>query len=1070
MKKIVLLVLLAWLCLSVRAQDQLFPVAGKVTAEGQPLPGAYLGLKNSDRYTVTDTEGRFLLQVPQGDHTLVVRFIGFQTHEMEILVPLDQELDLELLEDALLLEGVDIMATGYQEISKERATGSFVTLNQELVDRRVSTGILDRIEDVTPGIIFNRGVGRSTDKVTIRGRSTLFAQTQPLIILDNFPYDGPIDQINPNDIASITILRDAAAASIWGARAGNGVIVLTTKKGSKDVPLQVSFNANLTSVQKPDLFYVSRIGSSDFIDIEQQLFSSGFYNSAINSVNKTPLSPVVELLLAARNGEISADEAQVQIDRYRSMDIRQDQQDLFYRRELRQQYALNIRGGGESHQFYVSAGHDRNQESLLRNSLDRTTINSNLQLDLIPGKLRANGGVYLSSSVAERPNPGENALELAGSQPIPYNPLVDASGNPQAVSSDFSDASKSLAVSNGLLNWDLVPLQELFLLENHRETQDLRLNAAMNYDLAKGLTLEAAYQYWRNQSETEDWWDEKSYASRHLINRFTQSDTLGKLTFPVPMGGVSTRRSQLSSSHNLRLKVDYTKDWGKGTQLKALAGYEVKALSSASNNGRYYGVTEETGINIPVDYVNQFPQYINNRTLARIPYVGSIGGGNDNFISYFGNASYTWQNRYIASASARKDASNLFGVNANQKGVPLYSVGLSWMVSEEKFADWDWLPFWKFRVTYGVNGNVDKSITAFTTSRILLTSQLTRLPIGSLSNPANPNLQWETIKILNLGTDFSLWEDKLSGSFEYYVKNGENLIGDFEVAPSNGRTAFRGNFASTRTNGYDLNLQFRPFKSQLQWTGNFFLSHVNEQVTKYEVKTTAQTYLSEGAGLNQNSSIFPLEGRPLYAVYSLPWGGLDPANGNPRGFLDGELSTDYAAIINGATPESLTYHGPSTPRYFGAFRNQLDYKGFSLSVNISYRLGYYYKRSSVNYNTLLSGRITHGDFARRWKNPGDESITDVPSQPASRNLQRDNFYTYSSILVEKGDHIRLQDIRLGYSLNRAPLEKLPFRQLSLYAYANNLGVLWKVSEDELDPDFQAIKPMTSISVGLQIDF
>lgn len=1070
MKKCVLLVLLGLLCLSGMAQDQLYPVTGKVTVKGTPLPGAYIGIKSSGRYTVTDESGSFLLGSPAGKQLLVLRFMGYMTQEIEIMVPLESDLELEMQEDALQLEGVEIISTGYAEIPKERATGSFVTLDNELVNRRISTSILDRLEDVTPGVLFSRGVGSSLNKLTIRGRSTLFASTQPLVILDNFPYDGPIEQINPNDIESITVLRDAAAASIWGARAGNGVIVLTSKKGKKNEDLRVSFNSNVTLVEQPDLFYVPRMSSSDFIDVEQQLFGEGYYKTAINSAGKTPVSPVVELLLAAQNGELSEAEAQNKIDFYRTKDIRDDQKKYLYQQELRQQYALNLRGGGAGHRFYLSAGHDRNREALVRNSLARTTINSNVQLDLIPDRLLASAGIYLSQSRIDRSNPGEGGLDLAGSHPSPYTPLADGSGKPLSIASNYNNAAKRDAVERGLLDWALVPLEELYLLDDTRESHDLRLNASLDYQVVKGLHLETSYQYWQNSTTGEDWWDEDSYASRNRINSITQVDEFGGLSYPLPKGGILTTSDRRSSSHNLRLKADYTKDWGEGTVLKALGGYEVKALGSEGHSGRYYGVSEETGINRSVDYVTRFPQYINPRFTSRISYAGDLSGANDNFISYFGNASFTWRNRYILSGSARKDASNLFGVNANQKGVPLYSAGASWLISEEEFARWSWLPFWKVRLTYGVNGNIDKSVTAFTTSQIFGTSRLTNLPEGTLTYPANPNLQWETIKILNLGTDFSLWEDKLSGSFEYYLKNGDNLIGDFAVAPSNGRSSYRGNFASTQTKGFDLNIELRPWKSDVQWTGIFFLSMVDEKVTEYELEASAQTYLGSGAGLNQSSVVYPLKGKPLYSVYSLPWAGLDPVNGDPQGYLDGELSTDYAGIINGATPENLTYHGPSTPKYFGAFRNQVDYKGFSLSMNITFRLGYYYKRTSIYYNQLLTGKVGHGDYAERWQKPGDELVTQVPSQPEARNFQRDNFYNYSSELVEKGDHIRLQDIRLSYSPQGALMDKLPFRRVNMYAYASNLGIIWKASNDELDPDFLTSKSLASLSMGIQIDF
>ncbi|MEB2778757.1 TonB-dependent receptor plug domain-containing protein, partial [Algoriphagus sp. D3-2-R+10] len=170
--------------------------------------------------------------------------------------------------DQLILGEVEVVSTGYQEIPRERASGSFVQLGQEMVNRRVSTNILDRLQDITPGLIFNR-FNESQDPISIRGRSTIFANTTPLVVVDNFPYDGPLENINPNDVESFTILRDAAAASIWGARAGNGVIVITTKKGKSGSAPKVSLNTNLIFTEKPDLFYSPRMDNSDFVEVER---------------------------------------------------------------------------------------------------------------------------------------------------------------------------------------------------------------------------------------------------------------------------------------------------------------------------------------------------------------------------------------------------------------------------------------------------------------------------------------------------------------------------------------------------------------------------------------------------------------------------------------------------------------------------------------------------------------------------------------------------------------------------------------------------------------------------------
>lgn len=243
-------------------------------------------------------------------------------------------------------------------------------------------------------------------------------------------------------------------------------------------------------------------------------------------------------------------------------------------------------------------------------------------------------------------------------------------------------------------------------------------------------------------------------------------------------------------------------------------------------------------------------------------------------------------------------------------------------------------------------------------------------------------------------------------------------------------------------------------------------SYAADKVTKYLIKSTSSRYLEGGYGFGN----YPLEGNPLYAIYSYPWAGLDPQTGDPQGYLNGGVSKDYVKIVNAATPENLIYHGPARPTLFGALRNTFSYKNVSLSANVSYRLGYYFRKESIRYGVLLTGQNGHGDYGLRWQKPGDESITYVPSIPALANTSRDNLYLYSEALVEKGDHIRLQDIQLSYDLEKKNYPKLPVARTQLYLYANNMGVLWKAGKGSTDPDYQSgILPMT-ISAGLKIGF
>jgi hypothetical protein len=224
-------------------------------------------------------------------------------------------------------------------------------------------------------------------------------------------------------------------------------------------------------------------------------------------------------------------------------------------------------------------------------------------------------------------------------------------------------------------------------------------------------------------------------------------------------------------------------------------------------------------------------------------------------------------------------------------------------------------------------------------------------------------------------------------------------------------------------------------------------------------------------------SFNPVEGKPLYAIFSYPWAGLD-GSGNPQGILQGKKTTDYASIFNSTDFSNLTYNGPANPVHFGSIRNTLSWKRFTFSANVSFKFGYFFHRPSINYSTLFSGpdNIGHPDYAKRWQKPGDEKITNVPSMIYPADANRDGFYNSAAILVDKGDHIRLQDLQLSYDLVRNSSVRLPVQAIRLYLYASNIGILWKANHDGIDPDYQpgysfAVYPNPrSLAAGVKVDF
>ncbi|HEY1023821.1 MAG TPA: SusC/RagA family TonB-linked outer membrane protein [Sphingobacteriaceae bacterium] len=1042
-----------------RAQTR---ITGKVISagDGNPLPGAAVKIKGSTSGVSADSLGRFTLTASDPEVTFQVSFIGYKTKEQKVQLPHGSLLVISLDEDEHSLKEV-VVSTGYQSVPKERATGSFTLADEKLLNRRVSTDLLSRLEDVVPGLVFNRKGGSD---ISIRGQSTLYANARPLIVIDNFPYDGDLDNINPNDVASVTVLKDAAAASIWGSRAGNGVIVITTKKGKLTGTPKVTFNTNVTVGEKPDLFYQPRMSTADFIETERMLFNRGYYNSTESSLFKTALTPAVELLIAQRDGQVSAAAANTQLEAWKQLDVRNDFEKYLYRNSVNRQHSLSLSGGAGNQRYYVSAGFNRNLDNLRRNGYSRVSLNANSSYSLLKQKLELTTGLYYVNSQRDLNNGGPNSLVLVpGSSLYPYARLTDGSGGYMSTIRDYRSGyiETALAQQPELLDWKYSPLQDLELADNTSTGTDYRVNAGLRYKILPGLQAEALYQYQRNFSEGRNLQSEDSYYTRNEINMFT-SLVNGVLTRAVPEGGILDLTGGTTTAHNVRGQLNYNRNW-KLNQVSALIGAELRDMHMVNATSRLYGYDTEHATAIPVDYVTRFASYVNPSSFRTITNNDSRSDLIDRYLSYYANAAYTYKGRYTISASARIDKSNLFGVQSNQRSVPLWSAGVSYVLSDEDFYKFSFLPYLKMRVTYGYNGNISKSISAYTTARYTTGAYQTFLPYATIINPPNPELRWERVGMLNMGIDFGTRNNVLNGSIDYYRKKGTDLIGDTPFPPSTGITSFRGNTADTKGQGVDLVLNSRNIQGNFSWQTNFLFSYAADKVTDYKVKASASNYVQFSEG-----SVFPLEGKPLYSIYSYRWAGLNPQNGNPQGYVNGEVSTSYAQIISGTAPETMVHHGPSRPVTFGALRNTFSWKNLSFSANISYRLGYYFRRASVNYSSVLTGKGGHGDYYLRWQKPGDELLTNVPSMPASASFARDNLYLYSEALVEKGDHIRLQDVNISYDFTNIP--QLPFARAQLYVYANNLGLLWKANDAGIDPDFQTGPPVRTIAAGLRVDF
>lgn len=1030
-----------------------------VTPTGDPIASATVIAPGTSQHATTNENGDFSLNNVLMDENLIVSCVSYETETIKVNG--NQELLIKLQPQIKELSEV-IVSSGFQKQAIEKLTGSYSKVSNELLNYKVSTNVLDRLDGVTSSVLFNKNIQSpnitNQSTISIRGRSTIFANPEPLIILDNFPYTGDVANINPNDVESITILKDAAAASIWGAYAANGVIVITTKTGKYNQAIKLSVNANVTVGNKPDLYYEPALGSSDYIEVERFLFDNGFYINQENDPRHPALSPAVEIMIRERDGKLSSPEASALLTALGQQDTRKDKENYFYRRSINQQYAVSASGGGAHNQYYFSAGYDRNLLNKVGNQYNRITLNANNTYAWWDRKIELTTGIIFSASQLQQ------ADILFTSRP--YNKLADANSQALAINYQLRQPYIDTAGGGKLLDWHYRPLDELRLANDKTTLTDYRINAGLKYTIVKGLTANLLYQYNKGYSEQRNLHSMESYFTRDLINQFTRINGDSLIT-PVPYGNILDKVNNDYQAHNVRVQMDYNHAWNPQHNLQVFAGTELRSLTNQFSTIRQYGYDPDRQTSLPVDYLNTYPLYHNPSSPSRIPDMDYNRHTTDRYISYFANAAYTIHQRYIVSASARKDESNIFGVKANQKGVPLWSAGISWEISKEKFyrPQSNWLPYLRLRVTHGYNGNVDRTVSAFTSAATAGQNNYGALA-GSIINPPNPALRWEQVQMTNIGVDFASLNKVISGSVEYYHRYARDLIGYSPLDPTTGNPTFRGNTADMKGDGVDITLHTQNInKKNIKWLSTFLFSFTRDHVTSYKVRQNA-------IGAYLNPDLFnPLEENPLYAVYSLRWMGLDPLTGDPQGWLNNELSKDYRALLNSTNFNELQYNGPANPVFFGSVLNTVAWKQLQLSFNIIYKVGYYFRRPSINYNNLFNGDKGHTDFTKRWQKPGDETSTYVPSMLYPNNAQRDNFYKFSSVLVEKGDHVRLQDIRLIYDCNKQLLKRLPIQALQFYVYANNIGILWKANQQHIDPDYiSGIPAPLTIAGGIKIDF
>lgn len=998
---------------------------------GLPVEGASVYLSDQRRGLVSDSNGFFSISHILPNKSIQINAIGYLPYRRAITGNARLQIVLQRMENKPL--DTIAVSTGYQQLNKDRTTGSFAVMNNQLVNRNILPNILDRLEGMMSSLQFIKNIpvasGANESTLSIRGRSTINSNPQPLVIMDNFPYDGDLSNINPNDIESVTLLKDAASASIWGAFSGNGVIVFNTKKGKYFQKPQVSLYTNYTLSAEPNLYYSPALSSPDYIEIETFLMNHGYYNALTPS---QVISPAVEIMYKAQKGLISSLDSATSMQQLAATDTRTDLGKYFYRPAFNQQYSLGLSGGTQNDNYYISASFNKNLQEPKRNSIDRYTLFAANTWRIPQAKLEIYTAASLSQSLTRNNN--DNTL-LAW----PYLQLADTNGKALSTPYDYSRIYTDTAGDGKLLDWSYRPLDQLNNSNHTIRLNESRFNIQARYHLFKPLQLSVSYQYSNIEKWDQNYYSMAMYETRNLINTYSQIvPATGMVTSAVPSGGIMQEGKLTTNTYNTRFMAQWQPWLGKNHSLFSIAGYEVRIADIKTTAIRKYGYNYVLQTETPVDYTITYPTWFGGPPVA-IPQLNFRQKENNNYLSWFVNNNYVYRNRYFVSASLRKDESNLFGVNINNKGIPLWSAGLGWMISNESFyPQRAWVEQLKIRAAIGYTGNVNTSLSAFNTATASKTTNRFSSLTAAIVNPANPNLGWEKVRITNLGLDFSMLKKRIQGSVEVYKKDASELIGPASPDPTTGVVTYTGNAAKTESRGMDISINALPVNRAIKWNITILFSYNTDKVTYYPRKQPAISNFLRNGQLN------PAEGKPLYSLYSLPYMGLTD-QGNPIGRLNGLPTTDYMSIFNSFNMQDLIYNGPANPTFIGSSIQNISWKQFTLSALFIFKAGYFFRRPGINYTAIIADNSAgHPEYRQRWKKPGDERVTIIPSLTYPFNNSRDDLYALSNALIERGDHLRLQDIKLTWQFRR--------KKIQLYGYVNNIGILWRANHSGIDPD------------------
>ncbi len=991
-------------------------ISGQVLDEnGEPVVGAAVRIEGVAKSgTVTDLNGNFSITSNRGGtQTLVISYIGMKDTKVIVNPRRSSGIVVKMLEDSHGLD--EVVVTGYQTISKERATGAFGTVTSKQLESKLNSDLKNVIEGQVAGVVLDKD-----GNISIRGISTLNAETKPLLVVDGYPTEGDLSDLNPENIENVTVLKDGVAASIYGSRSANGVIVVTTKSGAKG-KAKVSYQGTFKFEPKPDLDYLHMASTSDFIDAQIDLFNQNSSDYSISD-ETDGLSEVEYMLVARKAGMMTEEAFNEQINKMRGYSLLSQMKKYMFRTAFQQMHNVSVSGGNDDVTYNLAVNYTNNRSSYINTKDNRLIID--FKNTWKPFKFLTVGvSANLKYARAKSPNTSWQSLTNYTGDVQPYTQLVDENGNLTNIRTVSYALQQTFDKVSGLKDVTYNPITDAYQDYNTNQSFGARLNAYLHFDIWKGISADFGGTWSRTNSTYKSIAEGNSYRMRLAYNSMTSKKN--NSNHYVPDGDMINETRSTSENWTIRTQINYRGQFGPH-RISALAGNEIRRISTDNNQYETrLGYNSTAGSFTPFNIVDfkstTFKQdLLYGNTLSSAISYGGYSLRDNRFVSWYFNGSYEYDDRYLVSGSIREDLTNFFGTNPKYRHKPLWSVGGTWKINNEKFFNVDWVSRLNLRASYGVNGNISLSEGPY----LILSAGSYDSTTGGVSNGIssypNNSLRWEKTKTTNIGIDADFLKGRVGFSFDYYLKKSSDLLAKDAIDPTTGTSSMTKNVGAIDNNGFELSIHGTPIKNKdFSWDAVYNLSINKNKVKKYNVSrkyTTSWAYATP----------IQAEGYPMYGFFGYHFAGLNDKGETLIYNAQGEKT-----LASNATLDDIYYQGTAVPKADMSLTNTFNYKNWSLSFMFIAKFGHKYRKDTFqgsNYNNRYVGQ--------RWKQAGDENNT---IYPVLEGWNMDLFYfPFCDVNLGNANYLKMRDLTLSYSFDKGLINRIGLSNARIYLQARNL--------------------------------